>query len=77
MLVEGACVGGHELVCVIQDGRVSGVLVRGSLRDACPTCGGKAYVNLESGTLPSSSRIPSDRPEALDAETPPGRQERG
>ncbi|MGD0526124.1 MAG: hypothetical protein ABSE49_13315 [Polyangiaceae bacterium] len=62
MLVEGVCVDGHELVCVIQHGRVSGVLSRGALRDACPVCGGTAYVTTESGTVPVSSKIPSERP---------------
>jgi hypothetical protein len=75
MLVEGACAEGHELVCVIQGARVSGVLVRGTLRDACPTCGGKPYVTLESGLHPASTKIPSEPPAAL--EKPSGRQGQG
>jgi hypothetical protein len=70
MLVEGACAEGHDLVCVIQRAHVSGVLVRGTLRDACPVCGGKPYVILESATLPSSAKIPSEPPGALEAKEP-------
>jgi hypothetical protein len=70
MLVEGACVEGHDLVCVIQQGRVSGVLCRGALRETCPTCGGKVYVQLESGTVAVTAKLPSDRPPpALTGET--------
>jgi hypothetical protein len=70
MLVEGACAEGHELVCVIQGARISGVLVRGSLRGACPICGGKPYVVHESGMHPASSKLPSERPQPLDQPLP-------
>jgi hypothetical protein len=72
MLAEGACADGHNLVCVIQHGKVSGVLVRGTLRNACPVCGGKPYVVHESATLPSSPKIRSEPPQALEPTT--GRQ---
>jgi len=75
MLVEGACAEGHELVCVIQGARVTGVLVRGTLRAACPTCGGKPYLTVESGQHPTSTKIPSQPPHAL--EKPPGRRGQG
>jgi hypothetical protein len=71
MLVDGVCADGHELVCVVQEGNVSGVMVRGSLRAACPRCGGKPYVVLESGVHASSSKIPSERPVAAEEPAEP------
>ena len=51
MLLEGTCAEGHDLVCVLQDGHLSGVQSNGKLLDRCPICGGKPYLALESGTL--------------------------
>jgi hypothetical protein len=68
MIVEGVCAEGHELLCVVTNGRLSGVLVRGSLRGACPVCGGKPYLTVESGTHPTSTKIPSEPPQALPSE---------
>jgi hypothetical protein len=53
MLVDGACEKGHALICSMHGGRITGTVVRGALRDKCPTCGSPLNVHLESGTLPA------------------------
>jgi hypothetical protein len=58
MLLEGICTEGHEIVCVLQGGRLSGVLSGGKLRETCPVCGGKPYLALESGTVAVATQIP-------------------
>jgi hypothetical protein len=66
MLVEGTCANGHELVCVVHDGRVTGVRAHGRTRDVCPECGARPYVVMESGIIPASTKLPSERPASED-----------
>jgi hypothetical protein len=60
MLLEGTCEGGHELVCVMEYGRLSGVSTDGELTENCPICGGKPYLLYESGTVAVASSAAED-----------------
>jgi hypothetical protein len=66
MIVEGVCAEGHELLCVVQNGHLTGVFVHGgSMRGTCPVCGAKPYLAVESGMHPASTKIASTPPQAL------------